>query len=415
MSSTLKPENADQVAEAVAWAVSEETPVEVAGSGSLRSMGRTIQTEHTLDLSALSGVTLYEADELVLSARAATPAAEIRKLLAESNQELAFEPADLGPLLGGPAGGGTIGGILACNLSGPRRLKAGAARDHFLGVHAVSGRGEAFKSGGRVVKNVTGYDMCKGLSGSWGTLAVMTDVTVKVLPAAETSATLMVMGLDDETAMAAMSAASRTPYEVSSCAHVPESLSSRSALGDIAGASKAVTAIRVEGIAPSVEYRREKLRDLLSGFGPVERLDAEPSATLWEEIRDVRFLTEETERPVWRLSVPPMSGAGVVSAIRAATRTEDGGQSTVRAFYDWAGGLIWLELDAGSDAGAGSVRAAVAAVDGHATLVRASAPVRASVDVFQPQSGSVAALSQRLKENFDPRGILNPGRMYPGY
>lgn len=415
MSSTLKPENADQVAEAVAWAVSEENPVEVAGSGSLRAMGRAIQTEHTLDLSALSGVTLYEADELVLSAHAATPTAEIRKLLAQSKQELAFEPADLGPLLGGPAGGGTIGGVLACNLSGPRRIKAGAARDHFLGVHAVSGRGEAFKSGGRVVKNVTGYDMCKGLSGSWGTLAVMTDVTVKVLPAAETVATLMVLGLDDETAMGAMSAALRTPYEVSSCAHIPQSLAARSSLGDISGASKAVTAIRVEGIGPSVGYRTEKLKDLLSGFGPVETLDAEPSVTLWEEIRDVRYLTEETERPVWRLSVPPMSGAGVVSAIRAATRTEDGGQSAVRAFYDWAGGLIWLELDAGPDAGAASVRSAVAAVEGHATLVRAPAPVRAAVDVFQPQSAGVAALSQRLKENFDPRGILNPGRMYPGY
>lgn len=410
MSSTLKPENAEQVAEAVAWAVSEETPVEVAGNGSRRAMGRAIQTEHTLDLSALTGVTLYEADELVLSARAATPLAEITALLAESKQELAFEPADLGPLLGASAGGGTIGGVLGCNLSGPRRIKAGAARDHFLGVHAVSGRGEAFKSGGRVVKNVTGYDMCKGLCGSWGTLAVMTDVTVKVLPAAETVATLLVLGLDDVSAMGVMSAALRTPYEVSSCAHIPQALCAGSGLDSVAGAADAVTAIRVEGIGPSVDYRSAKLKGLLSGFGPVETLDAQQSVKLWGEIRDVRYLIGDAERPVWRISVPPMSGAGVVAAVDAAT----GGHS-VRAFFDWAGGLIWLDLDAADDAGAACVRPAVDAVGGHATLVRAAAPIRAAENVFQPQSVGVAALSQRLKENFDPKGILNPGRMYPGY
>lgn len=404
MSSTLKPDTAEQVAEAVAWAVSEEAPVEVLGGGARRAVGRTVQAEHTIDLSGLAGITLYEPDELVLSARAATPIAEIHQALREKNQELAFEPADYGRLLGEPEGAGTIGGVLACNLSGPRRIKAGAARDHFLGVHAVSGRGEAFKSGGRVVKNVTGYDMCKGLAGSWGTLAVMTDVTVKVLPAAETETTVLVLGLDDETACSAMSAALQTSYEVSSCAHLPAGLAALSAVTDVAGAGRSVTAVRVEGIGPSVNYRSEKLRDALSGFGSVEELSGDPSRTLWAEVRDVHYLADGVERPVWRISVPPMSGAGVVASIA--------GEGGIRAFYDWAGGLIWLDLDSDADAGTQRVRDAVAVAGGHATLVRASAPVRSAVDVFQPQTPEVAMLSRRLKENFDPKGILNPGRMY---
>ena len=166
------------------------------GHGSKRAIGRPAQTDLTLDLSALSGITLYEPEELVLSAKAATPLAEIEALVAAKGQQLAFEPMDYATLLGGVAGRGTIGGALAANLSGPRRIKAGAARDHFLGFSAVSGRGETFKSGGRVVKNVTGYDLCKLIAGSWGTLAAMTEVTIKVLPAAETEETLLIRGLE---------------------------------------------------------------------------------------------------------------------------------------------------------------------------------------------------------------------------
>ncbi|TIO66448.1 MAG: FAD-binding protein, partial [Mesorhizobium sp.] len=191
---TFTPSNPAEVLSTIQWAAAEESPLEILGHGSKRGIGRPLQTEHTLDLSTLTGVTLYEPAELVLSARAGTPLAEVEKLLAENGQQFAFEPMDYGPLLGGEPGKGTLGGVLASNLSGPRRLKAGAARDHILGISAVSGRGEAFKSGGRVVKNVTGYDLSKLMAGSWGTLAVLTDVTFKVLPAAETEVTLAIRG-----------------------------------------------------------------------------------------------------------------------------------------------------------------------------------------------------------------------------
>ena len=216
-----KPRDAKDVEDTVLWALAENKTLEVAGRGSKRGIGRPSQSDITLDLSGLTGVTLYEPEELVLSARAGTPIAEIEQLVAANGQELAFEPMDYGPLLGGAPSAGTIGGVLAANVSGPRRIKAGAARDHFLGVTAVSGRGETFKSGGRVVKNVTGYDLCKLMAGSWGTLGAMTDVTIKTLPRAETETTLVLTGLDERRAVQAMAEAMASSCEVSGAAHLP--------------------------------------------------------------------------------------------------------------------------------------------------------------------------------------------------
>src|SRR4029079_12033560 len=226
MADALKPRNAKEVEDAVRWALGNEKALELAGQGTKGTIGRPRQTDLPLDLSGLSGVTLYEPAELVLSARAGTPLSEIEALLEKNNQELAFEPIDYGPVLGSEVNRGTLGGAIAANLSGPRRIKAGAARDHFLGVTAVTGRGETIKSGGRVVKNVTGYDLCKLLAGSWGTLAAMTDITIKVLPKAETEATVLVTGLDDARACAAMAAAMGSSSDVSGAAHWPDHVAS---------------------------------------------------------------------------------------------------------------------------------------------------------------------------------------------
>ena len=261
----LRPTDARQVAELVAWAAAEETPLEVLGGGSKRALGRPVEAEHAVDLSGLTGISLYEPEELVLSAGVGTTLAEIERTLAAHAQVLAFEPPDLGLLLGAEAGSGTIGGAVACNLAGPRRIKAGAARDHFLGLEAVSGRGEAFKAGGRVMKNVAGYDMCKLLAGAYGTLAAMTRVTLKVLPAPEATRTLLLLGLDPVAATAAMTAALGSSHEVSGAAHLPASVAAR--LAEAAGAGKSLTAIRVEGIVPSVEARTAALRQELSDYG----------------------------------------------------------------------------------------------------------------------------------------------------
>ena len=401
MTDILKPRDAKEVEDAVRWALGNDKALELIGQGSKRALGRPCQTDITLDLSGLTGVTLYEPAELVLSARAGTPLAEIEALLEKNNQQLDFEPMDYGPLLGGKAGQGTLGGAIAANLSGPRRIKAGAARDHFLGVTAVTGRGETIKSGGRVVKNVTGYDMCKVLAGSWGTLAAMTDMTIKVLPRPETEATVVVEGLDDERACAAMSAAMGSSCDVSAAAHLPDHVAS---YFDGLPRPEAATALRLEGVAPSVAHRRETLAALMKPFGPVALLNDGDSKALWRSVREIKPFAGAQERPLWRISTAPGKGHEVAAAITPAAQM----------FYDWAGGLIWVAMPFADEPDAGSIRRAVAALGGHATLVRAPASLRASVAVFEPQGAGLAALSKRVKDGFDPKGVLNPGRMWAG-
>ncbi len=407
MAERFRPADEAQLREVVAWAASERTPLEVVGAGSKRGLGRAGNLPACLDTTALSGITWYEPAELALAARAGTPLAEIEATLAEHRQQLAFEPPDLGPLLGARAGSATIGGITACNLSGPRRIKAGAVRDHFLGFRAVSGRAESFKSGGRVVKNVTGYDMSKLLAGSYGTLGVMTEITLKVLPAAEKVRTVLVAGLDDAGGIAALTRALHSPNDVSAAAHLPAGVAARSAVSYVRDTASSVTAFRIEGSAPSAAARCRALRDDLAGLGEIEELHRRNSAALWREIGGVAPFAGDDGRNVWRLSVPPASGVGVAEAI--------GRELDAEVFYDWGGGLVWLAA-ADNDAvrEAHAIRKAVGECGGHATLIRAPASLRARINVFQPQTRPLAALSRRLKQGFDPNGILNPGRMYDG-
>jgi glycolate oxidase FAD binding subunit len=408
MAENLKPRDAAEIEQAIQWALAGGKTLEIVAGGSKRAIGRAAQWDATLDLSGISGVTLYEPAELVLSAKAGTPLAEIEALVAASGQELAFEPMDYGPLLGVAAGIGTIGGALAANLSGPRRVKAGAARDHFLGVSAVSGRGETFKSGGRVVKNVTGYDLCKLLAGSWGTLAAMTEVTVKTLPRAETEETVLLFDLDDRTAGKAMNAAMGSFADVSAAAHLPAAVALR--LADITvGRGGAVTAFRLEGVAPSVAHRKSLLEALITPFGGLATLRGEASRGLWQAIRDVAPFAARggaAERTIWRISTAPSRGPELGHTLAERAHAE--------ILYDWAGGLIWAALPPSDDAGAGLVRASVAAAGGHATLIRAPAAIRAAVDVFTPESAALSALTKRLRDSFDPGGVLNAGRMWAG-
>ena len=407
MSEPLRPVDSKQVEEAISWALAQSKALELIGHGSKRAIGRAAQWDATLDLSGLSGVTLYEPEELVLSAKAGTPLSQIEALVAEKRQELAFEPMDYGPLLGGEIGAATIGGAIAANLSGPRRIKSGAARDHFLGFSAVSGRGETFKSGGRVVKNVTGYDLCKLMAGSWGTLAAMTDLTIKTLPKAETELSILVFGGDVAAAGKAMAAAMGSYGDASAAAHLPAALAAE--VTETASARAAVTAFRLEGVAPSIAQRKSLLEELLASFGPLSTLDEAPSRSLWRAIRDVTPFAAKGPRgdaDIWRISTAPAHGAEVGRAL-----TDKAGAETL---YDWAGGLVWAALPRSDDAHAALVQATVAGVGGHATLIRAPAAVRAKVDVFTPEPTALAALSQRVRKGFDPHGVLNAGRMRAG-
>jgi len=403
MSDTFKAETPEQILDVIQWAVDAEKSLDVRALATKRDYGRPPGADiNVLDISGISGIDLYEPGELVMSAAAATPMSEILVALAEHNQRLPFEPPNLGPLLGSGSEAGSIGGVFACNLAGPRRVSAGSARDHILGFHAISGRGEMFKSGGRVVKNVTGFDLSKLMAGSFGTLGVMSDVTFKVLPEPEKSRTVLVMTKDNASGVAAMTSALHSSCEVSGAAHLPADIASRSGVSYVAGAQGAVSAIRVEGPGPSVDSRTNTLRQLLAEFGETEELHTTNSRSLWREVCDVDYFVAGTDQ-IWRLSVAPADGVKVAQKIMDSI----GG----RAFFDWGGGLVWLAIDARPDGAHQDVRDALAGFGGHATLLRAAADVRSQVPVFQPQPDVLAQVSARVKKSFDPKGVLCPGRM----
>jgi glycolate oxidase FAD binding subunit len=392
---THAPSTEEDACTIIAEAAARRTPLAVAGGATKAEFGRPAQTEATLSTAALTGVTLYEPAELVISARAGTPLSEVVHTLTEKGQQLPFEPMDYRPLLGS-SGEPTIGAVAAANISGPRRIMAGAARDSLIGVRFVNGRGEAVKSGGRVMKNVTGLDLVKLMAGSWGTLGFLTEVTFKVLPRPERIATLVSSGLDDARSIEALCAAAASPFEVTGAAHLPTNL-------DGAGAR---TLIRIEGFSFSVDYRLGELRKLLKRFGGAEAVEGEAADALWQAVRDVMPLAAPRQRAVWRVSTAPTAGPHVAAHISRAL--------DARWYYDWSGGLLWLSTDASGNAGAATIRAAVRAHGGHATLVRAPAEVRAAVDVFEPLSAPLMQLTAGIKTAFDPAGILNPGRMYAG-
>lgn len=399
-----QPTSPAQLRELVAWAAAEEQPLEVLGRGTKRGLGRPVEAAHAVSLEAMAGIRLYEPEELVMTAAAGTPLATIEAELAERGQELAFEPADYGMLLGGDPGQQTIGGAFACNLAGPRRLKAGAARDHLLGLHCVTGHGQEIKTGGRVVKNVTGYDLCKLLSGSYGTLAVLTEVTFKVMPRAESGLTLLATGPDERALLALLRAATGTPCEISGAAYMPPLAAGRSAVGIVRSAARGVAAIRLEGFGPSIAYRNELLQKLLAGPGvDFASIGPEDTIRLWREIRDVSQLT--AERPLWRLSVPPAAAGDLIDWTA---------ELTYERLFDWAGGLVWLALKENWARDAATLRESLAGRSGHATLVRGPAALRGEIDPFEPQPPALRGLTQRVKRSFDPKGVLNPGRMYAG-
>ncbi len=385
-----------EIAAAVAAAYAAGDPILVSGAGTKQGMLRPVQAARAISTRNLRGITLYAPKELVLSARAGTPVAEVEAALAEHGQHLPAEPPDLSALLG-TTGAATVGGLVATNLSGPRRITAGAMRDQLLGIRAVDGTGEAFHSGGRVLKNVTGLDLCKLLAGSHGTLGIITEVTLKVLPAPECTGTLVLPGLDAAAGVAVLSAALGSPYGVSAAAWLPAEAAAR--VAELAGFAAAVALVRIEDFAASVEYRTGRLLADLQPHGRVELLDDSASRAAWRAVRDAAPLLVAPGDAVWRVSVRPSAAPGVLAA------------TGLRGFLDWGGGLVWL---AGDPAAHAAVMQAATAARGTWTLMRAPEGVRAAVDVVPREPPALAAIARRVKAVMDPAGILNPGRLAAG-
>lgn len=410
MSETLSPRNEAELTDAVAAALADGRKLAVEGRGSKRGYGRPVAADAVLSTAGLSGITYYDPGELVMEAAAGTPLAEIEAELGANGQRLAFEPGDLGALYGAP-GNASIGGTFACNVSGPRRPFAGAARDHLLGLRAVSGRGEVFAAGGRVVKNVTGYDMGKLLTGSLGTLAVLSRVTFKVLPAPAAERTVLLFADGPSDGLGALQLAAAQPCDISAGAHVGRQAAARSSVGYVAGAGTPVTAMRLEGEHTAVTERCAQLRGALSAIAPTEELHTSNSRAFWREVRNGDLLPSAAPgEMLWRLTLPPAGAAATLGRLAAVC---DGD-----LLVDWLGGLVWFAAAPANDGTADDlsarVRTAAAQGEGHAVLVRAPDDVRARVAVFGEPDPALMALTRRIKHNFDPRGILNPGRMYAG-
>ncbi|QLF69498.1 FAD-binding protein [Peteryoungia desertarenae] len=398
----LMPATENEAAGIIRAHAESGTALHLAGSGTRSGFGNAPLAETRLSSRCLSGIAAYNPAEMVMTARAGTPISEIEAALAENGQSMAFEPPDHRGVMG-TSGEPTIGGACATNASGPRRFTAGALRDHLLGVRFVNGHGEVVKAGGKVMKNVTGLDLVKLMTGSLGTLGLLTEVTFKVLPAPKNAVTIVLSGLEDEIAMRAMAAAMALSVEVSGAAHLPESVRGRFIDGRLP--QGAATVLRLEGLEASVTVRGEKLSKAMGAFAPVQVLDAAATSRLWRQIADVHPYADGTERPLWRVSMAPSEAWKLVAGLRLS--------AGVDAFYDWQGGLVWMRME--DDPAADTLRQGIRALGGgHATLLRAPEAVRATIPAMEPLSAAVTLLSERVRAKFDPRGIFNPGLMTQG-
>ncbi len=394
-----------QIRELLDWAVADKKIINISGGGSKVDIGRPTKVDAELSMADLSGVLLYEPAELVMKAKAGTRLIDVQKILSEAGQQMAFCPPDLGPLMGKEGGVSTLGGVFACNISGSERIKNGAARDHLLGVEGFTGRAEPFHTGSRVMKNVTGYDLCKLIAGSYGTLAVATEFTFKVLPKGERTRTVVVYGESPAQAVQTMNAAMSSIHEVVATSYLPAEIAARSDIDLISDPGKAVTVMKVEGAAPSAEFRCNALKDMFKNSGEIEELHGMRSEKLWTFTGNVGAFAPDQSRIVWKVSTPPSEAAAYISAL--STQFPD-----LEYYFDWAGGLIWISLPASVEwAGENNVRGELKS--GHATLIRADETVRATVSSFQPQDKIKMMISEKIREGFDPSGVLNPERMYP--
>ena len=396
---TFVPRDEKEVCEVVRWAAAQREALSVSGSGSRAGFGHEVNSTHGISLKELSGIRDYDPRELVLTAAAGTPLAEINAALTEHGQQLAFEPPDPSVLFGG-AGAGTLGGVFLGNQSGPRRMHAGAARDHILGVRAVNGRGEMWKSGGKVIKNVTGYDLSKLLAGSWGTLSIVTEISCKVLPAS--GAATMGVAVDNVTpALALLTTIASSSLSPTGLAYVPQT----PAAGDAFAAEiRGRCLLRFEGTEAGVNERIAGVSKLLGPAAKPCVWTGTESNALWRALRDAAPVAAS---PVLlKLSLPPTWAPAVADALAARQ---------IHAWYlDTGGAWFWIGVESAAAVElVQALRDLLRPVGGSVVIMRAPAATKSAISVLTPQPPALAALTGRLKQSFDPLCLFNPGRLYP--
>ena len=409
--STECPQNEKEVSSCIKKFYKSNTPIELLGSGSKKKIGRMIQCARTLSLSKLEGIIEYLPEELYIKAKAGTSIKKIEEELKKNNQQLAFEPIDFGTLLNNKSDFGTAGGQVACNISGPRRFKVGSVRDHVLGFRGVNGKGEIIKSGGTVVKNVTGYDLSKLMSGSYGTLVALTEITFKVLPKPEESKTLIIHNQKIETAIDFLDKSVSSSNDVSGAVFFPNDLKVPGCIVDIENTFKlndlkhegSILAIRIEGSRNSISERIENLiRELKIVNLNISILDAHQSEIFWNKVKTLEFFSN-SKNSIMRIVIPPAESVNLIYQF----------SNRFKYYLDWGGALIWLEAFELSEQMFESIRKKVVRVGGYVTMIKNSDYLPYVEEVFTINRERFN-LSQNIKKSFDPKRILNPGKMYTG-
>ena len=401
--SIFKPNSLDQISKIVKECYKKNIPLEICGSKSKKNIGRNFQAEKTLDLSSYSGIIEYKPEELYIKVKAGTSLAKINLELNKNNQQLAFEPTDFGPLFSGKNNEGTIGGVISCNFSGPRRFKSGSARDHVLGFQGVNGKGEIIKSGGTVVKNVTGYDLSKLLSGSFGTLAVLTEISIKVLPKPPSNKTLVIDNPHLRKALDYLSFALSSSSDPSGGVFYPEYFRNHFTLNDLTTEGP-ITAIRVEGPNESIDHRIKKLcEELEMHDGEIVILEPEQSNLFWEKTKNLQVFSK-LKNNLLRIVVPASETFEVINKLKAYQ---------IQYFIDWGGSLIWVQLDKISSKVLKDIKEIIKTASGYITVIKIEENLKASIDVFTIDPIKYK-ITEKIKKSFDPKRILNPGKMYSG-
>ena len=405
------PQNEKEASSLIKKFYKANSPIEVMGSGSKRKIGKPLQCEKTISFSKINGIVEYFPEELYIKVKAGTSIKKIEEILKNKKQQLAFEPIDFGFLLNGKSDYGTAAGQVACNISGPRRFKAGGVRDHILGFRGINGRGEIIKSGGSVVKNVTGYDLSKLICGSYGTLVALTEITLKVLPAPEESKTLIIHNQKIESAVHFLSKSLSSSNDVSGAIFLPKEPAVHGCSMDIENTFKlndlkkdgSIIAIRLEGSKKSINQRMDNLiNDLKVISYNISILETLQSEIFWNKVKSLEFFSA-SKNSILRAVIPPSECVNLVYQF----------SNKFKYYIDWGGALVWLEAFELSEEMFESLRRKIVKLGGYITMIKYSNYLPYVEDVFTINKDRFN-ISQNIKKSFDPKRILNPGKMYTG-
>tara|TARA_B100000700_G_scaffold220062_1_gene242234 strand:+ start:1 stop:1257 length:1257 start_codon:yes stop_codon:yes gene_type:complete len=402
-SDTLKPENENQLQQIIKHCYKKDLPIEIVGNRTKNNIGKKLQCAKTLDMSNISGIVDYKPEELYITVKAGTPIKTVQDKLRRNNQHLGFEPTNFSEIFKNNSNEGTVGGTLSCNFSGSRRFKVGSARDHVLGFKGYNGKGEKIKSGGTVVKNVTGYDLSKLVTGSFGTLMVLSEVTLKVLPLQTDTKTIIVSGLALENSIGIMGSAIASSNDPSGVVFYPSNLRNNFVFNDLTHPGS-ITAIRVEGTKVSTEQRIGNLiKDLALTEKKITILDSTQSEIFWEDTRSLKVFSKN-QRNILRAVIPVSETVNLINRLKTFHPNY---------FIDWGGSLLWLELDYLSNQKIDQIRKRILDTNGYLTVIKSPENVKFSSEIFTIDPIKFK-ISQNLKKSFDPKRIFNPGKMYTG-